>query len=105
MPDNHASAKVAILHQSKMHVSENSMSYDRPLLNGFITTFVINVSHLSGEIITFEKLIPTEKYFFLRKNNFPLRYLEFPTRIKELPIRTLINIGFEQNLHNILKLR
>lgn len=42
------------------------MQYDRPLLKEIKTTFVINVSHLSGEILTLKK----DK--FLQENNCPI---------------------------------
>lgn len=35
--------------------------HDRPVLKKFINIFVVNVSHLSGEIFTFNKLIFTGK--------------------------------------------
>lgn len=56
VPYNYASTKVAILQPSMLLVSKNViMSYDRPLLKEFVPIFVINVSHLSGEIFTFKK--------------------------------------------------
>lgn len=54
-----------------------------------MTTFDIDVSHLSYVIFTF-------KNFFKRKHNFLKGSLEFPTRIKELPIGIEIPIKFEQ---------
>lgn len=39
------------------------MPYGRPLLKKFTSTFIIIiVSHLSGEILTFQKLIPTLEF-------------------------------------------
>lgn len=32
------------------------VSYDRPLLKEYITSFVIDVSHLSGEIFTLKRI-------------------------------------------------
>lgn len=56
MLDNYASAKLACLHPLQLHASNNlNMQYDRSLQKEFITDFVINVSQLSGEILTFKK--------------------------------------------------
>lgn len=48
VPDNYVIAKLAFLQPSKLHVSKT-------LLKEFITTFVVNVSHLSGENFNFQK--------------------------------------------------
>lgn len=62
VPGSYNRTMVASLQPSKVHVSKNSnIPYDRPLLNEFITSFDIGVSHLAGEVFTFKKLIPTEK--------------------------------------------
>lgn len=56
MLDNYACAKLACLHPLQLRASNNlNMPYDRSLLKEFITDFVINVSQLSGEILTFKK--------------------------------------------------
>lgn len=79
MPANCPSTIVAILHPSRVNVSENSnLTYDIPFLKEFINTFATDVSQLSGQIFTLkEKFILSH-----RKNNFPIEYLEFHTGIK-----------------------
>lgn len=50
VPNNYASAKVAISTLSKVHLLKNSnISFDRQLLKEFIIPFVIDVFHLSSE--------------------------------------------------------
>lgn len=56
-----------------------------------LTTLLFDVYHMSGEIFTFKKHIPTEKYSFFLKKIF---YMEFPTGIKELTIGILFSKGF-----------
>lgn len=61
----------------------SNISYDKPLLKEFITTFVIiDESHLSVEIIIYKNKIK----FTHRKNNFPVGHQDFPTGIEELPL-------------------
>lgn len=71
------------MHSSNLlvHVSKNSnMPCDTPLLKEFIiTTFAIDVSHLSGGI--FKKINSYRKNISHRKNNFPMGYLEFLTNL------------------------
>lgn len=56
VPDNYASAKKAFLHLLKLHVTNNlKMLHDRPFHKELITTFVIGVFHLPGEILTLNK--------------------------------------------------
>lgn len=56
VPGSYNRTMVASLQPSKVHVSKNSnIPYDRPLLNEFITTFVIDVPHPSGVMFTFKK--------------------------------------------------
>lgn len=55
-------------------------------LAAYTEKFDVKVSHLSCDILTFKKLISTEKYFSLKKNNSPKEYFEFPIGIKELPL-------------------
>lgn len=43
------------------------MLYDKPLFKEFQTTFVINVSHLSGEIFTLKNEFVQENIFYNRK--------------------------------------
>lgn len=71
------------MHSSNLlvHVSKNSnMPCDTPLLKEFIiTTFAIDVSHLSGGI--FKKINSYRNNISHRKNNFPMGYLEFLTNL------------------------
>lgn len=93
---------MAFLHPPKLNVSNNSnILNDRQLHKDFITTFAINVSHLTGylplkNIFLREKFFPWEKQFLNR-------IFELSTGIKKTHIGTYIPIGFESNSHSILK--
>lgn len=64
-PDNYASAKVPFLHPSKLQITNNSnMSYNIPLLEKFITTFVIIVSQRSGRYLN-NKILSSNWWFIL----------------------------------------
>lgn len=57
VPDQYASTKVAFLHPSKLHVSKISNMSKNIIdhcLKRVLTTFVIDVSLLSGEIFAFK---------------------------------------------------
>lgn len=45
------------------------MPYDRPLFKAFTATIVVNLSHLSVEIITFKNKITTGKKYLSKKKN------------------------------------
>lgn len=45
------------------------MPYDRPLFKAFTATIVVNLSHLSVEIITFKNKITTGKKISIEKKN------------------------------------
>lgn len=45
------------------------MPYDRPLFKAFTAIFVVNLSHLSVEIITFKNKITTGKKISIEKKN------------------------------------
>lgn len=46
------------------------MPYDRPLFKAFTATIVVNLSHLSVEIITFKNKITTGKKYPSKKKKF-----------------------------------
>lgn len=67
------------------------MPYDRPLFVEFITSFVFNVSYMSGKIFSYGKnKFPQENNFSHKNNIFTIGYLEFPTEIKRSSYRNLV---------------
>lgn len=71
------------------------MPYDRPLFKAFTATIVVNLSHLSVEIITFKNKITTGKKISIEKK-IPIEYLEFSTRI----LYSLKKFFFQKDLNN-----
>lgn len=65
MIDNYDSVKLAFFHTSKLlKLKKIIIFYDKPLLREFITTFVINMSHLLGVIFTIKNKFLQKKMFF-----------------------------------------
>lgn len=72
---------MVFLQLSKVHVPKNSNNHMiEPFLKKFITTFIIDVSHLSGEIFSTIEIRTQNLSFSHRKKYFDgIAYLEFST--------------------------
>lgn len=102
-PGNHY-FHTSSVHKHWITIFYSNMQYDIDhCLRSLKSTFVVNVFHLSGVILTLKNKFLQENIFSYRKNNFPIGYLKFPIGIKYLYIWIQISMGFEQKSHKILK--
>lgn len=89
----------AFLHPSKIQFRKNPcVPNDKPLLTEHIKTFVhvIDVSHLTDEIFTFEKNVQREKKLSMEKTISQKNFQNFLPRkiISEFPN---LNFGYDSN--------
>lgn len=61
MPDSYASANAAFLHPPKMLYRTNHIYKKKTVSGKNIATFGYSVSHLTGEVLTIEKIISHRK--------------------------------------------